>query len=268
MFLAAAVQLCSTSNSEANLKSAEDLIRQAAKRGATFIATPENTDFLGSPQEKVRRGETLEGPTCTLFAKLAKELKLHLLLGSFNEKSERPDRVYNTSVLFGPAGERLGVYRKLHLFDADVSEQVRAQESLAVMPGKDVLMAHTALAKFGLSICYDLRFGELYRQLVERGAEVLCVPAAFTLLTGRDHWETLLRARAIECQCYVIAPGQWGRHEDNEVKESYGHSLIVDPWGLVLAMAADGPGLAVAEIDLARVARVRKAIPVQRHRRL
>lgn len=264
MFLAAAVQINSKMDVENNWQSAQELIRRAAARGANFVATPENTNFLGPPGEKVRLSESLQGQTCTRFAGLAKELGIHLLLGSFNEKGDRPDRVYNTSVLFGQAGERLAVYRKIHLFDADIADGAVHRESNSVLPGKEVMVAETPLARFGLSICYDLRFAELYRQLGERGAEVICIPAAFLTTTGRAHWEVLLRARAIENQCYVIAPGQWGRYDDQGTKESYGHSLIVDPWGQVLAMAADGPGIALAEIDLTRVAQVRRTIPMRK----
>jgi predicted amidohydrolase len=263
MFLAAAVQLNSTMDSDLNWNTAQDLIRRAAARGASLIATPENTNFLGPPSEKVRLAESLQGTTCTRFGGLARELGVHLLLGSFNEKSERSDRVYNSSVLFGPDGERLAVYRKIHLFDANVADGAVHRESHSVLPGKEVVVAESPLARLGLSICFDLRFGELYRQLAERGADVLCVPAAFLATTGRAHWEVLLRARAVENQCYVLAPGQWGRFEDQGTKESYGHSMIVDPWGQVLATAMDGPGIAVAEIDLARVAAVRRIIPMR-----
>ena len=211
----------------------------------------------------MRLSESLSGPTCTRFAGLARELGIHLLLGSFNEKSDRPDRVCNTSVLFGPGGARLALYRKIHLFDANVADGAVHKESHSVLPGKEFVVVETPLARLGLSICFDLRFGDLYRQLGDKGAEVLCVPAAFLASTGRAHWEVLLRARAIENQCFVLAPGQWGRYEDQGAKESYGHSMIVDPWGQVLAMAADGPGFAAAEIDLGRVAQVRRIIPMR-----
>jgi len=268
VFLAAAIQLTSTSDEAKNLAAAEALIERAARHGARLVATPENTNYLGPHEEKVRRAEPLDGPTCQRFAALARRLEIHLLLGSFNEKSDEPARCYNSSVLFGPDGHRLAVYRKIHLFDVDVSDDVRFQESATCKPGDAVVVAPTALGKLGLSICYDLRFAELYRALVDRGAEILMVPSAFTLTTGRDHWQPLLRARAIENQCWVVAAAQYGRHDDQGLKESYGHAMIVDPWGHVVAMASDGEGLALAEIDLERVARVRRAIPVAQHRRL
>ena len=267
-FLAAAVQLNGTSDEERNWLQASELVRVAASRGARFVSTPENTNYLGPHEEKVRRAEPLDGPTCGRFGELAAELGIHLLLGSYNEKSAEPARCFNTSVLFGPAGDRLAAYRKMHLFDVDVSDEVRFCESATVVPGEEVVCASTPLAAFGLSICYDLRFGELYRRLRRAGAQVLTVPSAFTATTGKDHWEPLLRARAIETQCFVVAAAQTGRHDDRGLRHSHGHSMIVDPWGHVLSRVGDGPGIATAEIDLERVESVRRAIPVEQHRRL
>jgi predicted amidohydrolase len=268
MFLAAAVQLTSTSDERANWEMAEGLVARAAASGARFVATPENTNYLGPHEEKVRRAEPLEGPTCRRFGALARRLGIHLLLGSYNEKSDDPGRCYNTSVFFAPDGETLAVYRKIHLFDVDVPNGVRFSESLTCLPGEGTTVVATPLGRFGLSICYDLRFGELYRRLVDEGAEIVMIPSAFTLATGKDHWEPLVRARAIETQCYVVAPAQQGKHDDGGLAQTWGHAMIVDPWGIPLATASDGPGLALAEIDLERVARVRQAIPVGSHRRL
>jgi predicted amidohydrolase len=267
MFLAAAIQTSSTTDVDRNLAAIETLVARAAGYGAEFVATPENSNFLGPADEKVRLAEPLDGPTCAAFAAMARRHGIHLLLGSFNERGETPDRCRNSSVLFGPDGSRLAVYRKIHLFDVDHSETVRAMESRTIEPGEEYVVARTPLARFGLSVCYDLRFGQQYRALVRRGAEILCVPAAFTMRTGRDHWSELLRARAIECQAFVIAPAQYGRHGgESELRESYGRAMIVDPWGVVLATAPDGPvGLALAEIDLDRVAEVRRAIPVSKY---
>jgi predicted amidohydrolase len=200
-------------------------------------------------------------------------LGVHLLLGSFNEKlpdqEEASKRCYNTSVLFGPDGQQLAVYRKIHLFDVDVSDQVRFKESNTTKAGEQTVVVETPLAPIGLSICYDLRFPELYRKLVDAGAKVLTVPSAFTLTTGKDHWYPLLRARAIETACYVLAPAQVGHHDDNGLRESYGHALIVDPWGQVLAAAPPGrPGFAIAQIDLEHLETVRRGLPVHLHRRL
>jgi predicted amidohydrolase len=266
--VAAVCQMRSTSDGATNLRQAEELVRAAAARGAAFVATPENTNYLGPHSEKVRLAETLDGPTCLLFSRLARELSIHLLLGSFNEQSSVKGRCFNSSVLFGPTGVRLAVYRKIHLFDVDVPDGVSFRESETVAPGAEVVVAETGIGGVGLSICYDLRFGELYRALVARGASLVTIPSAFTATTGKAHWEILVRARAIEAQAFVVAPGQQGMHDDGGLRESHGHSLIVDPWGRVLAEAAEGVGIALAELDLAEVARVRAAIPIAAHRRL
>jgi predicted amidohydrolase len=268
MFLAAVVQLSCTADVDANWEIARGLIERAAGYGARLVATPENTNFLGPPDEKVRRAESLEGQTCERFAGLAREAGIHLLLGSFNERSEDPARRYNTSVLFGPDGTRLTSYRKIHLFDVDVSDKVRFSESTTIKPGDTPVVADTPLGRIGLTVCYDVRFPGLYQRLVNDGAQILTIPSAFTLTTGKDHWHALLRARAIETQCYVLAPAQSGTHDDQGLRESYGRAMIVDPWGLVVATASDGPGIALAEIDLGRVDTVRRAIPVGDHRRL
>ncbi len=267
-FLAAVCQMRCTSDGGANLRQAEELVRAAAARGATFVATPENTNYLGPHAEKVRLAETLDGPTCLLFSRLARELSIHLLLGSFNEKSSVQGLCFNSSVLFGTDGARLAVYRKIHLFDVDVPDGVSFRESETVAPGTEVVVAGTGFGGVGLSICYDLRFGELYRALVAHGAVLLTIPSAFTAVTGRAHWQVLVRARAIEAQAFVVAPGQHGSHDDGGLRESHGHSLIVDPWGRILAELPEGIGVAVAELELAEVARVRTAIPIAAHRRL
>ena len=269
-FLAAVVQLRSTSDAEANWDSASSLVRQAAARGAVLIGTPENTNYLGPHDEKVRLAEPLDGPTCRRFGDLARELGIHLLLGSFNERVEGDGvgKCHNTSVLFGPDGRILATYRKIHLFDVAVPPDVFFQESASVVAGEQVAMVDTSLGRLGLTICYDLRFPELYRELGRRGAEILAVPSAFTLTTGKDHWEPLLRARAIENQSYVLAPAQQGRHDDGGLRHSWGHAMIVDPWGHVVALASDGPGIAVAEIDRRLLRRVREHLPALQHRRL
>ena len=261
MLNVAAIQLSSTSDVEANWQSARALVERAAGLGARFVATPENTNFLGPHDEKVRRAEPLAGPTCRRFADLAKRLGIYLLLGSFNERSDEPERCYNTSVLFDPEGAVLATYRKIHLFDVDLP-QVRFLESATCKPGHEPVVVATPIGTIGLTICFDLRFPELYRRLTELGATILTVPSAFTLATGKDHWEPLLRARAIECQSYVVAPAQHGKHDDGGLRESWGHAMIVDPWGQPVATASDGPALAFAEIDLDRVARIRRDMPL------
>lgn len=271
MYLAACLQLRTGADIPHNLDRVEALAERAAGTGAVLIATPENTTFLGSSAQKVAIAEPLDGRTHRRFATLARRLRVYLLIGSVAERMDGPgaaDRCYNTSLLFGPTGDLLARYRKLHLFDIDIPGGPSFRESAHIAPGDDVVAVATPLGVIGLSICYDLRFPELYRKLVDAGAEILTVPSAFTLQTGKDHWHPLLRARAIECQAWVLAPAQEGRHDEGGLRHSYGHALIADPWGTVVAECGDGEGFCLAEIDLERVRRVRTAIPVEKHRRL
>ena len=269
-YLAAVVQMGATSDEQANWETARHWIETAADRGAQFVTTPENTNYLGPHKEKVKLAEPTSGRTCGRFAALARDRGIYLLLGSYNELSPEEDgsRCYNTSVLFDPQGEVAATYRKIHLFDVDVSDAVRFLESKTAVPGTNTVAVDTPLGRLGLTICYDLRFPELYLKLAREGAEILTVPSAFTLMTGKDHWYPLLRARAIETQCYVLAAAQTGRHDDRGLRHSFGHSVIIDPWGHVLADAGDAPGIALAEIDRRRIAEVRRSMPVASHRRL
>ena len=274
MFLAACVQLNCTDDAAKNLDTAEALIRRAAAAGAKFISTPENTAYLGPQFHKVSLAEPLDGPTGTRLAELADALDVHLLVGGLAEQAWAADgaldttRCHNTSVLYGPDGDRLASYRKMHLFDVDIPGGLTIAESDSIAAGDAVVVAETALGPIGMSICYDLRFPELYRALRDKGAEIIAIPSAFTLTTGKDHWHPLLRARAIETQCWVVAPGQWGTHDAAGRRQSYGHSLIVDPWGCVVADKGQGVGLSFAEIDLSRVHAVRQQIPLAQHRRV
>ncbi|MBN1335406.1 MAG: carbon-nitrogen hydrolase family protein [Deltaproteobacteria bacterium] len=274
MFLAACVQVRGTRDVAANLATVERFVRRAAGWGATFVATPENTPFVGPAPERVALAEPLEGPIVTRFRDLARECRIHLLLGSFAEAIPLPGggwdptRSWNTSALLGPDGTILATYRKIHLFDAEVPGQAPHRESDSMVPGTEVEVVDTPLGRVGLSICYDLRFPGLYQVLGDRGAEILCVPAAFTLMTGRDHWDPLLRARAVETQCWVVAPGQWGPHDDDGTRRSWGRSSIVDPWGTVVARCGDGEGICLAEVDLDRVREIRASMPVAAHRRI
>ncbi|HEY1905435.1 MAG TPA: carbon-nitrogen hydrolase family protein [Myxococcaceae bacterium] len=262
----AATQMVSGPDRTKNLEVATRLVRRAAERGAALVGLPENVAWMGSEKDRPSAAERLDGPTLTRFAELARELRIHVLAGSIMEAGAPGGRVYNTSVLLGPDGQRLAVYRKIHLFDAEVGDGATYRESDSVAPGESPVTAETPLGTVGLTICYDLRFPELYRALARAGATLLTVPAAFTLMTGKDHWEVLLRARAIENQAYVLAPAQGGRHTDQRV--TYGHAMVVDPWGLVVARASDCEGLALAELDTELLARVRKNLPALRHRRL
>jgi predicted amidohydrolase len=251
---------------EANLAAAERLAEQAARRGASFVALPENFAFLRAEGEPVPEPQALDGPWVRRMSEVARRLEVTLLLGSLPEAVANEARVHNTSVLLGPDGRTLAVYRKIHLFDVELPGAPPLQESKAVLPGNEPVVAQTAIGPLGLSICYDLRFPELYRTLTRRGARVLAVPSAFTERTGKDHWEVLLRARAIENLAYVIAPAQVGTHAPG--RASHGHAMIVDPWGAILAQAADGPGLALAELDFERQDRMRRSLPALSHARL
>lgn len=262
----AAVQMTSGADKAQNLDVATRLIRKAAESGAKFAGVPENFSWMGPEPERAANAETLEGETLARMASLARELRITVLAGSVLETGAPGGRLFNTSVLFGPDGGRLGVYRKIHLFDVEVGDGQTYRESAAVAPGTDVVVAESPVGKIGLSVCYDLRFPELYRKHAEAGAVLLTVPAAFTLMTGKDHWEVLLRARAIENQAYVIAPAQQGRHPKDRL--TWGHAMVVDPWGLVVARASEGEGLAMAELDTEYLAKVRRSLPALQHRRL
>ncbi len=262
----AALQMCSGADKAQNLEIATRLIRNAAKSGAKFIGLPENFAWMGPEPERAANAETLEGATLKALSALAAELSVTLLAGSILESGAPGDRCFNTSVLFGPDGKRIAVYRKIHLFDVEVGDGQTYRESAAVAPGTEVVVAETALGKVGLSVCYDVRFPELYRQQSAQGAVLLTVPAAFTLATGKDHWEVLLRARAIENQAYVIAPAQQGRHPKDRL--TWGHAMVVDPWGLVIARASEGEGFAMARLDDEYLARVRRNLPALQHRKL
>ncbi len=266
MTLLAAVQMTSGADKAENLEHATALIRRAASRGATFIGVPENFSWMGLEADRAANAEALDGPTLTAMQALARELAVTLLAGSVLELGAPGGRCFNTSVLFGPDGARLGVYRKLHLFDVEVGDGQTYRESAAVAPGTDVVVAQAPLGKVGLSVCYDLRFPELYRRHSAQGAVLLTVPSAFTLSTGKDHWEVLLRARAIENQAYVLAPAQQGRHVKDRL--TWGHAMIADPWGLVVARASEGEGLAMAELDVGLIEKVRVNLPALQHRRL
>ena len=242
-------------------------MREAAERGARFVALPEMFAYLRREGRDFPHAQSVEGPILGAVRGWARELGVRILAGSIAEASEG-ERVYNTSALVGPDGRLEATYRKLHLFDVDLGEAGGGvyAESQSIAPGDEVVVAETEIGGIGLSICYDLRFPELYREQAARGARWLAVPSAFAPHTGKDHWRVLLRARAIENQAFVLAPAQCGQHSPD--RASYGHSMIVDPWGKVLAELDDSPGLAVADCSLEALERVRTALPALRHRRL
>jgi predicted amidohydrolase len=260
---AAVVQLNSATDKARNLGTAERLVRAAAADGAGLVALPEKWNLLAAGEELVAGAEALDGPSLTAARGWARELGIHLLAGSIAER--RPEgKAFNTSVLIGPNGEDLATYRKIHMFDVDAGG-VAYRESAHEEPGDEIVTAPLAGTIVGLSVCYDLRFPELFRILAVRGARILNVPSAFTLATGRDHWEVLLRARAIENQAFVLAPNQVGEAPPHF--DSNGRSMIVDPWGVVLATAPDEECFVAAELDLSAQERVRQSLPSLANRR-
>jgi predicted amidohydrolase len=264
----ALVQTTSTDDLAANLRAASMQVEEAAGRGASLIALPENFAFLRREGGPIPCAQGLDGEIVGCLRGLARRLHVRILGGSFPEAVPNDARVFNSSVLISPTGEVEALYRKIHLFDVDLGASGGGvyRESAVIAPGEEVVIAKTPDAVIGLSVCYDLRFPELYRALAARGAQILAVPSAFTRETGKDHWEVLLRARAIENQAFVIAPAQCGRH--SETRASHGRSLIVDPWGLVLAQGGDQPCVVMADCDLGELARIRASLPALEHRRL
>jgi predicted amidohydrolase len=260
----AAVQLNSNADKGRNLAAAERLVRAAAADGAELVALPEKWNLLASGEEMAAGAEPLDGPSLAAARGWAADLGIHLLAGSVSERGADDGKSFNTSVLIDPGGEDLAVYRKIHMFDVQAGG-VSYRESDHEQAGNEVVDAAVGDLGVGLTVCYDLRFPELYRILAVRGARLIAVPAAFTLATGRDHWETLLRARAIENQVFVLAPNQVGEAPPHY--SSYGRSAIVDPWGVVLATAADGERFVAADLDLAAQERIRETLPSLANRR-
>jgi predicted amidohydrolase len=258
----AAVQLNSTDDRARNLAAAERLVRDAASDGAQLVALPEKWNLLAGGEELLAGAEALDGPSLEAARGWARELGIHLLAGSICERDG--DSAFNTSVLIGPDGADLAAYRKIHMFDVEVGG-VEYRESRYERAGEQIVTAPIGDLEVGLSVCYDLRFPELYRILALRGARLVIVPSAFTAVTGRDHWEVLLRARAIEDQVFVLAPNQVGEAPPHF--DSFGHSAIVDPWGAVLAVAPEGERFVVADLDFSAQDRVRESLPALANRR-
>jgi deaminated glutathione amidase len=261
---AAAVQMTTGADVARNIEAAGALVERAAAAGARLVVLPEKWHHIDDPARSAAAAETLDGPSLEAARGWARRHGIAIVAGSIVERVEGERRAHNTSVLVAPDGSTSAPYRKLHLFDVDVGG-ISYRESDGALPGRDIVTAEAFGRTVGLSVCYDLRFPELYRRLALAGAEILTVPSAFTAHTGRDHWEPLLRARAIENQAFVIAAGQVGRHANGTV--SHGRSMIVDPWGLVLAQAPDEEAVVVADLDFDRLARVRATLPALRHRR-
>ncbi|HZF56261.1 MAG TPA: carbon-nitrogen hydrolase family protein [Polyangiaceae bacterium] len=268
-FVFGAVQMSSQGDVGENLARASALVAEAARRGAKAVLLPENFAYMGDEEGKQRVAEDLDradGPIGQALGALCREHRVTIVAGGMPERSADVARPFNTCAVFGPDGVIAERYRKVHLFDVDLADGSRYRESASTTAGEGPVAAEVEGVRVGLSVCYDLRFPELYRALSTLGAYVLVVPAAFTLVTGKDHWHVLLRARAIEAQCYVVAAAQWGKHPRN--RQTYGKSCIIDPWGDVIAQASEGEGVITGVIDPAYADRVRANLPSLCHRRL
>jgi predicted amidohydrolase len=261
---AAALQLNATADVDSNLETAERLVRAAAADGAELAVLPEKWSLLASGERLAELAEPLDGPVVSAARSWARDLGIFLVAGSVAERVPGRELLSNTSLLLDPDGEIAATYRKIHMFDVDVGG-VSYRESEHELAGEEIVDAEAGGLRLGLTVCYDLRFPELFRILALRGAQAITVPAAFTAVTGRDHWEVLLRARAIENAVYVIAPGQFGEAEPHY--SSWGHSMIVDPWGKVLDLVADGEGHAIADIDPGEIDSIRAKVPSLANRR-
>lgn len=270
--VAAVCQLTATSDKQANFCACKQLVEEAKERGASMVFLPENFDYIGSSREEtLSLSENLKGDTISQYTKLARKLGMWLSLGGFHERGhdwESDRRIYNSHIIINDKGDIISVYRKSHLFDVELPEKgISLKESAFTIPGPSLVPpVQTPIGKVGQGTCYDLRFPELSLALQRHGAEILTYPSAFTVTTGAAHWEVLLRARAIENQCFVVAAAQVGQH--NEKRSSYGHALVVDPWGEVLGdCGGERPGMVLVEINLEKVSSTRRNMPVQQHRR-
>ncbi len=266
-FLAAAIQITSTSNVEANLAIAEEQIELASRRGAELIGLPENFAFIGDDQKRLEIASSLSEKCSKFLVTMARRYQIFLLGGGFPVPADDGKRTLNRAELVGKDGQLLGRYDKIHLFDVDLPDGNKYRESETIIPGQELppVIDIPGLCKVGVSICYDVRFPELYRHLVSEGAELLMIPAAFTAFTGKDHWQILLQSRAIENTAYVVAPAQTGEHYRR--RQSHGHAMIIDPWGTVLADAGVQEGAAIAPVDSSRVESIRNQMPCLKHRK-
>mmetsp|Transcript_30953 Transcript_30953/g.75476 ORF Transcript_30953/g.75476 Transcript_30953/m.75476 type:complete len:398 (+) Transcript_30953:131-1324(+) len=273
----AVAMMTSSSDAEANFKVIEEFCRKCKKEGALLLCLPECFAFMGlGPKESIQFSQPLTGPLLTRYSALAKAHGLYISFGGFQEKAQE-GKVYNTHVVVDPEGKRIATYRKIHLFDVEVPNGRTFKESSFTRPGEDVVVCKTPFGNLGVTICYDLRFPGLYSVLRAQNAQILLVPAAFAMKTGMDHWEVLLRARAIENQCYVLAAAQCGVHNSERYRtelkgksprESYGDACVIDPWGKVIARGSTGrPGLVFADLDLKFVEHLRQAMPVFQHKK-
>ncbi|MEB3218772.1 MAG: carbon-nitrogen hydrolase family protein [Nostocales cyanobacterium 94392] len=265
-YLAAAIQMTSVPDLDQNLAQAEELIDVAVHKGAKLVGLPENFAFMGEEKDKLAQAEVIAQKTQVFLKTMAQRYQVNLIGGGFPVPADENDKVYNTASLIDANGEELLCYRKIHLFDVNVPDGNTYRESSTVMAGKELPSVYFSktLGNIGLSVCYDVRFPEVYRHLSKKGADVMFVPAAFTAFTGKDHWQILLQARAIENTCYIIAPAQTGIHYHR--RQTHGHAMIIDPWGMILADAGEQPGVAIAEINPIRIEQVRRQMPSLQHR--
>ena len=266
-FEVAAVQLSTQGDVEESLAAVRSMVLQAAGRGARLVVLPEEAATMGSEREKREIAASLEpgGRVFDALSEAARDAKTWLIAGGIPEKSDDPKRPYNTCAVFSPDGSLAASYRKIHLFEIDLPDGTRHLESRTRSPGCEPCCVDIEGIRVGLSICYDLRFPELYRRLGEMGADVVVIPAAFTVTTGKDHWQVLLRARAIENQVYVVAAAQFGTHPH---RTTFGKSMIIDPWGAIVAQCSDGVGICYHTLNMEYLKDVRRSLPVLQHRRL
>lgn len=270
--VAAICQVTATADKDVNFSACKQLVEKAKDQGASMVFLPEGFDYIGSSREEtLSLSESLRGNTISQYIQLARKLELWLSLGGFHERGhewETDRRIFNSHIIINDKGDIISVYRKSHLFDVELPEKgVSLRESSFTIPGPSLVSpVQTPIGKVGLGICYDLRFPELSLSLQRHGADILTYPSAFTVATGAAHWEVLLRARAIETQCFVLAAAQVGRH--HEKRSSYGHALAVDPWGEVLGdCGGESTGMVLVEVDLEKVRKTRRNMPVGQHRR-
>lgn len=265
----AAIQMNSGCDVQKNLQQAEKLIKQAVDAGAKLLVLPENVALMGKTEtDKLEISEELgNGPIQSFFAAQARQHKIWIVGGTISIKSSHPEKVYNACIVYDEQGQQVSCYNKIHLFDAQVKPGIEIyQESKTITAGNNVAVLDTPVGRLGLAVCYDIRFPELFRLLAKQGAEIIALPTAFTVKTGEAHWEVLTRARAIENFFYIIGSCQTGKHDNG--RETYGHSVIIDPWGTVLACLPENPGVITAEISLDHLRKIRTDFPVHSHRRL
>ena len=264
-YLAAAIQMTSVPDLKKNLVQAEELIELAVRQGAELVTLPENFSFLGEEAQKISQAAAIAQESEKFLKTMAQRFQVTILGGGFPVPVDT-SKVYNTALLIDPSGQELARYLKVHLFDVNLPDGNTYRESSTVMAGTQMPQVYPSneLGNLGLSVCYDVRFPELYRYLASKEADILFIPAAFTAYTGKDHWQVLLQARAIENTCYVIAPAQTGQHY--ALRQSHGHAMIIDPWGVILANAGEQPGVAIAEINPSRLQQIRRQMPSLQHR--